>query len=284
MVEPMPETDLPRTDLPKTKLDIDWLRTLAGALAAVTSALLLSTLGAAGTIIGAALGSIAATIGTTVYAHGLARSKETVAKAQHVTLSKVGVAQAEVRRAGRRSGDDAAVEAHLEAADERLEEAKAELDEVVAEAQPGALSTRFSALPWKRIALSAAALFAAVLLTITAFEVLTGRSVSSRTGGSDDGRTTIGSVTRDSGRDRGREQPQPAKSPSPTPSDQASPGEGATGTPTETSTDVPTTPTEGATPTPTDAASEPPAVTPTPASTEVPTPVAPTAPAPTSAP
>lgn len=44
------------------KLGIDWLRTIAGALAAVSAAVLLSTLGAAGTLIGAALGSVVATV------------------------------------------------------------------------------------------------------------------------------------------------------------------------------------------------------------------------------
>ena len=48
----------------------------------MTTAVLLSTLGAVGTIIGAALGSVAATVGTALYAQGLAKSKATVAKAQ----------------------------------------------------------------------------------------------------------------------------------------------------------------------------------------------------------
>ena len=49
------------------KLEIDWLRTIGGALAAVSSAVLLSTLGAAGTIIGAALGSVIVTVGGALY-------------------------------------------------------------------------------------------------------------------------------------------------------------------------------------------------------------------------
>ena len=44
---------------------IDWPATFAGAGAAVTVALLLSTLGAAGTLIGAALGSVVATARST---------------------------------------------------------------------------------------------------------------------------------------------------------------------------------------------------------------------------
>ena len=45
-------------------------------------------------------------------------------------------------------------------------------------------------LPWRRISLVAAALFAATLVAITAFELAAGKPVSSMTGGSDgDGRT-----------------------------------------------------------------------------------------------
>ena len=58
---------------------IDWLKTAAGALAAVTTAVLLSTLGAAGTLIGAALGSVAVTVSSQLYAQGLARSRATMA-------------------------------------------------------------------------------------------------------------------------------------------------------------------------------------------------------------
>src|SRR6478735_802921 len=99
------------------KLGIDWLKTIAGALAAVSSAVLLSTLGAAGTIIGAALGSVVVTVGGALYTQGLARSHQRLAHVQTAALRKVGVAQAEVRRASRRQGDDEAVGAHLAYAD-----------------------------------------------------------------------------------------------------------------------------------------------------------------------
>ncbi|MGH3372717.1 MAG: hypothetical protein ACRDPR_22250, partial [Nocardioidaceae bacterium] len=61
---------------------IDWIATTAGALAAVTSALLLSTLGAVGTLLGAAMGSVAATIGTNLYGQWLATSHQKVTSAQ----------------------------------------------------------------------------------------------------------------------------------------------------------------------------------------------------------
>src|SRR3546814_15525436 len=84
----------------KPKLEIDWVKTLAGALAAVSSAVLLSTLGAAGTLIGAALGSITLTVTSAFYSQGLAKSRQKLAAAQELAQRSVGIAQSEVRRAG----------------------------------------------------------------------------------------------------------------------------------------------------------------------------------------
>ncbi len=92
------------------KLEIDWLKTAGGAFAAVSSAFLLSTLGAAGTIIGAALGSVIVTVGGALYTQGLARSHQRLARVQSLAVRKVGVTQAEVRRAARNSGEGDAVE------------------------------------------------------------------------------------------------------------------------------------------------------------------------------
>jgi hypothetical protein len=244
----MPEAP---TDAPP-KLDIDWLKTAAGALAAVSTAVLLSTLGAAGTLIGAAVGSVAATIGSAVYTQGLARSKQAVLKAQTSALQKVGVAQAEVRRAARYDGP--AQDAHLDLADERLAEARAELD-----APASSWQQRLAALSWRRVGLVAAGTFAAVLLVITGFEAVAGRSVSSFTGGSSSGQgSTIGGVSGSSGGGKTRhhhhQQPTQTESPSESPSEQ--PSETPSETPTEAPASTPTpTPTPTETSSPTDAPS-----------------------------
>ena len=269
------------TDNPP-KLDIDWLKTAAGALAAVTTAVLLSTLGAVGTLIGAALGSVAATLGSAIYAQGLAKSKRAVLKAQETAMHKVGIAQAEVRRAGRRhdEGDDTAAEAHLDAADERLGEAKVELDDAAHE--PVATLTwgeRLATLPWKRIALLAAGTFLVVLLAITAFEKIAGQSVSRLVGGTDKQQsTTFGGVTGngdDDGRDGGGKDEPDKPRPSQELSESADPSE-------EPSSDAPSeTPTE----TPTQTPSQTPSATTSPTPT-VPTPTlpSPTVPTPSSSP
>lgn len=256
----------PKDDSPTR---IDWLKTAAGALAAVTTAVLLSTLGAAGTLVGAALGSVVVTVSSQLYAQGLARSRQTMARAQETALQKVGIAQAEVRRAGRRQDDTGAVEAHLEAADDRLEQARAELDVVE---PPATLGRRLAMLPWKRIGATAAGLFLVALVAIASFEALTGRSVSSYTGGSDrdSGSTFTGDRSSDSSDgDDGREdrpqrdpsdlQSDPSETPSEEPTEEPSqepsetPGETPSETPTDTPsgdpTELPTLPTDPA-PTP----------------------------------
>ena len=245
---------------PSPKLDIDWLKTIAGALAAVSSAVLLSTLGAAGTIIGAALGSVIATVGGALYSQGLARSRERLAQAQSLALRRVGIAQAEVRRASRHQGDDPAVDAHLAHADERLGEAKADLGAIADEPPAVGWRERLVVLPWKRISLVAAGLFATAILAITAFELLAGESVSSITGGTDgDGGPTItriggGSDTSRDDRAPSDDTATPSGEPSSELSDEASP-----------------------TPEPTDEPSE----SPSESTTLTPSPLAPTTPAPT---
>lgn len=275
----------------KPRLEIDWVKAFAGALAAVSSAVLLSTLGAAGTLIGAAIGSLALTITSAFYQQGLARSRQKLAEAQNVALAKVNRAQSEVRRANRASSETAtdahlaSAEAELASAEEELAEANSELDEATDDADVPGWRERLVLLPWKRIALAAAGLFLVAMLVITAFELLAGRTVSSITGGSDStGGTSISRVTgTDSGakhkqekNDPDKDRNQPSGSTSPTdgssdqPTDEPTSGTGSeTAEPTEQ-------PTEETSQEPTEAPSE----TPTEAPTEESTPqVAPSAPA-----
>src|SRR6478672_3016576 len=118
----------------RTRLEIDWLKTLAGALAAVSSALLLSTLGAAGTIIGAALGSVVVTVGSALYSQGLDRSRHRLTQAQLAAARRVRESQ---------PGTGPPGEQQVPAG-------------TVYRAGPG-WRQRLALLPWKRIALLAAA-------------------------------------------------------------------------------------------------------------------------------
>ena len=243
------------------KLEIDWLRTIGGALAAVSSAVLLSTLGAAGTIIGAALGSVIVTVGGALYSQGLARSRERLLQAQTAALRKVGVAQAEVRRAGRTSGDGRRVDAHLAHAQATLDRAKDDLGTLSDDPDRSGWRGRLAVLPWKRIFLAAAGLFAAAVVAITAFELLVGESVSSITGGSHGDGPTIGRIVGNTNDPVGPREDVPASDqPSPSPSGDPSPPPSEPATPSATPSDEATpspSPAEVPTPEPTTPAAEP---------------------------
>jgi hypothetical protein len=159
-----------------------------------------------------------------VFAQGLSTSKRTLEKAQAAAARKVGIAQAEVLRAERAS-HTAAHDSHLEHADERLAQAQRDLDAV--SAGGGApWADRLRALPWKRILMAAGALFVAAIVLITAIELAAGRSVSSITGGSGGGGTTIGHVGNRGSSDNDRQDrksPGPDDTSSPSPSDQTTP-------------------------------------------------------------
>lgn len=134
---------------PPRRIEISWVQAVAGALAAVSSAVLLSTVGVAGTIIGAALGSVAATVGSAVYSHYLAASRDRVAA--------VAAARSYARRV--------------------------QADPGVTAANPWHESVR--GLRWRRIAVTAGVVFVAAMSAILTFELIAGRAVSTYTGGSD---------------------------------------------------------------------------------------------------
>jgi len=66
-----PDSPPPNTTEPEPFFGLGLAQILASTLAAVSAALAASFLGVAGTIIGAALGSLVATIGSAIYAHSL---------------------------------------------------------------------------------------------------------------------------------------------------------------------------------------------------------------------
>jgi len=67
----LPDSPPPNTTEPEPLFGLGLVQILASTLAAVSAALAASFLGVAGTIIGAALGSLVATIGSAIYAHSL---------------------------------------------------------------------------------------------------------------------------------------------------------------------------------------------------------------------
>lgn len=154
----------------QNRLQINWVNSAGGALGAVSSAVLLSSLGVAGTLVGAALGSLCITVGGAVYSHYLTMTKERVAAPARAA-----------RRSGRvREPVPASAEAVTQPQDRQHPEDPDHTDRPEGGRSVGQL---LQGLPWKRILALSAALFGLAMALIVAFELSTGRAVSTYTGG-----------------------------------------------------------------------------------------------------
>lgn len=227
------------------RIRFDGVQMVAGALTAVTSAVLLSTVGVAGTLIGAAVGSVVGTVGNAVYSHYLALSKRRVAAAKVLAESKA-------RAAGRDSRTQQTQQTQRVQQEREAREELAEADVPAEDARRGRVSWReaISGLPWRRILPVAAVVFVVALAAILVFELVSGRAVSSFTGGSDENtRTSIPGIGRTQDSDRpDRQRPGPDREPR----DDQDPGTTPTSEPTSSPTPTPeVTPTSD--PEPTDA-------------------------------
>ncbi len=147
--------------------DINWFAAAGSALGAVSSAVLLSTLGAAGTLVGAAVGSLTITVGGSIYTQSLQKTKARVDT---------------LRGAERPERQDSA-----SPVDSEPTSGSASSSTPKPPKKP--LGETLRGLPWKRITVLAVGLFVAAMAVILAFELSTGRPVSSFTGGSSDTRT-----------------------------------------------------------------------------------------------
>lgn len=165
-------------------LGVDWVKATAGALAAVSTTVLLSTLGAAGTLLGAALGSLAATVATAVYSTGLDRSRSRVRELSALRTGSTPVTRRPAQR-------DDAVEQRSDLGDS------------------GRVGwrDRLRRVGWRRLSVAALAMFLVVIAAVTAFELLAGRTLASTVRGEDGGGTTISRVTRTG--DGGSQSPTP---------------------------------------------------------------------------
>jgi hypothetical protein len=254
------------------RFELNWVQSLAGALAAVTSAVLLSTVGVAGTLIGAALGSLAATVGSAVYTYYIRATHDRVATAGTVAASRIGRDRSRGRPASTDpvSGASAAEEGPAQAGED-LPPPRADLEH--AKNPPaGGFTTVLAGLPWKRIAVVATGLFVTAMLVILTFELITGRAVSSYTGGSDDDRhTSIPGLG--GGGSQDDPQPTPGETPSGEPDESTEETEQPRPTPTAEAgeTTVPPSP---------EAPGETATSGSTPSATPSPTPLAPTSPPP----
>lgn len=244
-------------------LEINWTRSAGGALGAVSSAVLLSTFGVAGTLIGAAIGSLIISVGGAFYAHSMSLAKD------RLEIARVKTARSRLRAHGDPASETDASSAELTEADESEEAEEDPVDQPAGSWRDG-----LRGLPWKHITIVTVALFVVAMAIIVVFELTAGRTVSSFTGGDDsDRRTSIpgsGRRTEDTGTDDKDKQPdqQPdqesdeptpdqQESPSPSESDEPAPDESSPSTPAPDapSEPVPNTPA----PPPAEAPAPPPA-------------------------
>jgi hypothetical protein len=145
---------------------------LAGALAAVTAALIGSTMGVAGTVVGAGLASVISTVGGTLYLRSIQRTRDGVRTVRAKVVGRSGGATVLV------STDDS------EPVPEPGDEVEAS-DEPVAEERPPAEKRR---LRWPVLVVTTVAAFALGMAAVTGVEWLRGESLSGGSG------TTFGSV------------------------------------------------------------------------------------------
>jgi hypothetical protein len=239
-----------------SRLGITPTQVLASALAAVTAAFLGSTLGVAGTVIGAGVASLVSTIGSAVYQRSLDRTGTTL-------RSKV----VEVRRHGR--SPDAAASAAPNTAAKPAVAARAEGEPEGASAgEPQTRQTELTAAPhrqpwWRRgraLVLLTASAFVLGMGVVTAVEMVQGGPIS----GGDAG-TTVGHLF-------GQPTRQSVIPPPSAPTGSTGPETGTATTsdaPTSTSGATPTTATPSGTTTP-PASSAPGTTTPPPTTTTAP--------------
>jgi hypothetical protein len=236
----------------KPKVDLSVVQVVASALAAVSSAVLLSTVGVAGTLIGAAVGSVIATVAGAVYTYSLQASRERVAAAAQIAA----MARSNLTRRSEGGAQD-------------TQQVTARPEAAPGDADRPAWRTALAGLNWKRVAALAAGVFLAAMVAIVAFELVAGRPVSTYTGGTSkdsSSRTTLGGGSSE------KSKQEPSSDGSATPSDDATADSSDEATPSEepseeTSEEV----TPSAEPTPEEEIpSEEPAAEPTEAATPTP--------------
>jgi hypothetical protein len=223
--------------------EVSWFQVAVSALAAVTAAWIASSLGVAGTLIGAALGSSVVTISSAFYGRTLDKGKTLIVQTASGTSVQAPVDDGDIGEAF-----------------ERVEEAEGSpvTGAKVVDDADGAAPRR---LHWKTITATTAIVLAISLGAMGAYEVVTGESYGVRTDNARIGNPLGGSHGSSDSQD---DDPKPTRTPEPTAS---------------TTTPAPsrTTPAPAATtpaPTATTPAPTPTATTPTPTATPTPTPTA----------
>jgi hypothetical protein len=156
---------------------------LAGALAAVTAALLGSTMGVAGTVVGAALASVVSTVGGALYLRSIQRTTEGVRTVTAKVVGRSGGATVLVSDdPAPTTGEEVAVTAREGSTTEDVP------DQPQVDADEDRPPVQRRRLRWPMIVVGSLAAFVLGMLAVTGVEWLRGESLSGETG------TTFGSI------------------------------------------------------------------------------------------
>ncbi|MER7501810.1 hypothetical protein AB0L05_37250 [Nonomuraea pusilla] len=225
------------------KFELSVPQILGGALASVTAAVAASYLGVAGTVVGAAVVSVASTVASAIYTHYLKRTGDRV-KDRALSAWHPGAEEAQVGAPQAAPGEGLlAAAAQARPQESTLELPAVELRELeTPPAPPGR-----SRLPWLKMAVAAALVFAVSMGSILVYQAVAHTTVHEQV----TGKTPKTSHQRDAPPARKEREPQqpastygsqaPSERPSesPSPSD-PTPSPSATPSPTATPTAEPT--------------------------------------------
>jgi hypothetical protein len=178
MTSPRPDTT-ERSELTEEKpqgAQLSATQVAAGALAAVSSAVVASFFGLAGTLIGAALASVISTVSAALYSNSLQKTNEKLRRARgQLTGRQDAVADAEPAPAVPAAPATKVLPAHLD---------------------PRRAPDRRPRPRWTRVAVYAAAVFALAMGIVTGIELIGQRPVSALVSGTETSTaTTIGAIT-----------------------------------------------------------------------------------------
>lgn len=268
MTSPRPQPSPDSKPKLKDRLDLSFSQVIAGAMAAVTSAVAASYFGVAGTLLGAAVGSIIATVGTSIYRTSLRKTNEklrTVIPVQALSQLKV-VPQprgtsgpppptpSPIRGAGApRPADETTLMKPI--TDTTVQLPASSVNGADVTPLPARWLEALRQLRWQRVALVAALVFVLGTGVVVAAELIGGGSLTSILHGKPDGSTSIGGGRGTTPRTPPSEtpsydpsptpstNPSPSVSPSVTPSHSPSPGPSSKPTPTPSSPTPTTEPT-----------------------------------------